>query len=112
MGFFIAINKKIKYFCNMNKKLEILLSGGTVTTSEKGNSMLPLIKSGQKHKLEPTTWESVVVNDIVYCKVKGKFYTHLVTAKNENRGCQISNNQGFVNGWTKQVYGKVVEIYD
>jgi hypothetical protein len=53
-----------------------------------------------------------VVNDIVYCKVKGKFYTHLVTAKNEKRGCQISNNQGFVNGWTKQVYGKVVEIYD
>jgi hypothetical protein len=96
----------------MNKKLETLLSGQTITTSEKGNSMVPLIKSGQKHKLAPTKWEEVDIGDIVYAKVKGKFYTHLVTAKNDKRGCQISNNKGFVNGWTKQVYGKVIEIYD
>jgi hypothetical protein len=94
----------------MNQKLERLQNGESFITSEKGNSMVPLIKSGQKHKLEPAKWEDVEVDDIVYCKVKGNFYTHLVTAKNEKRGCQISNNQGYVNGWTKQVYGKVVEI--
>lgn len=44
--------------------------------------------------------------------VKNIINNNLVTAKNDKRGCQISNNQGFVNGWTKQVYGKVVEIYD
>ncbi len=96
----------------MKNKLTKSLNGERVITSEKGNSMTPLIKSGQKHKLEPTTWEKVSIGDIVYTKVSGKFYTHLVSGKNEKRGCQISNNKGFVNGWTKQIYGKVVEIYD
>lgn len=72
--------------------------------------MVPLIKSGQEHKLTPATWEQVDVNDIVYCKVKGVFYTHLVKAKNLDKGCQIGNNKGGINGWTKQVYGKVIEI--
>jgi hypothetical protein len=67
----------------MNFKVEKLEKGESFITSEKGNSMVPLIKSGQKHKLEPATWENVEVGDIVYCKVKGNFYTHLVKAKNE-----------------------------
>ena len=93
-----------------NFKLEKLQRGETITTSEKGNSMVPLIKSGQEHILEPATWETVEVGDIAYCKVKGNWYTHIVTAKNENRGCQISNNSGYVNGWTKAVYGVVTEV--
>ena len=63
-----------------NYKLEKLQNGECFTTSEKGNSMVPLIKSGQEHKLEPVQLEDVVVGDIVYCKVKGNFYTHLVKA--------------------------------
>lgn len=87
----------------------MLENGQTFITSEKGNSMVPLIKSGQKHKLAPCTLEEAEVGDIVYCKVKGNMYTHLVTAKGE-KGVQISNNHGHVNGWTKQVYGKVIEV--
>ena len=83
-----------------NYKLERLLNGETLTTSEKGNSMVPLINSGQEHILEPATWETVEVGDIVYCKVKGNFYTHLVKGKNDNRGCLIGNNKGGINGWT------------
>lgn len=93
-----------------NYKLERLQSGESFITSEKGNSMVPLIKSGQEHTLAPATWETVEVGDIVYCKVKSNWYTHLVTAKNEKRGCQISNNSGYVNGWTKSVYGVVIEV--
>jgi hypothetical protein len=93
-----------------NYKLEKLQAGESFVTSEKGNSMSPIIKSGQKHKLVPATWRDVDVDDIVYCKVKGNFYTHLVKAKNEDKGCLIGNNKGGVNGWTKQVYGKVVKI--
>lgn len=93
-----------------NYKLEKLQNGETFVTSEKGNSMTPLIKSGQEHKLAPCTLEQCKIGDIVYCKVKGRFYTHLVTAKNDAKGAQISNNHGYVNGWTKQVYGKVIEI--
>ncbi len=93
-----------------NFKLEKLQNGETFVTSEKGNSMVPLIKSRQKHRLAPASVASVEVGDIVYCKVKGFFYTHLVKAKNDSKGCLIGNNQGGINGWTKQVYGVVVEV--
>ena len=94
-----------------NYKLEKLQKGESIITSEKGNSMVPLLKSGQKHKLSPTTWDKVEVGDIVYCKVKGHYYTHLVKAINKDKGCQIGNNKGRINGWTKQIFGKVTEIY-
>jgi hypothetical protein len=93
-----------------NYKLERLLSGETFITSEKGNSMVPLIKSGQDHRLSPVLIEDVNVGDIVYCKVKSNFYTHLVKAKDIKKGLLIGNNKGGINGWTKSVYGKVIEI--
>lgn len=93
-----------------NYKLEKLQNGETFITSEKGNSMIPLIKSGQEHKLAPATWEEVKIGDIVYCKVHGNFYTHLVKAIDITKGCQIGNNRGGINGWTKQIYGKVIEV--
>jgi hypothetical protein len=93
-----------------NFKLERLLRGETFITVERGNSMSPLIESGQQHKLAPIELKDVEVKDIVYCKVNGKFYTHLVKAKS-NSGILIGNNKGGVNGWTKQVYGKVVKIF-
>lgn len=94
-----------------NYKMNRLQAGETFVTSEKGNSMTPRIKSGQQHILEPvSSWEDCSVNDIVYCKVSGKFYTHLVTAKDPSKGLQISNNHGYVNGWTKKVYGRVKKV--
>jgi hypothetical protein len=93
-----------------NYKLERLQNGETFETNEKGNSMVPLIKSGQNHILAPATWETVEVNDIVYAKVKGNFYTHLVKAKDLQKGCLIGNNKGGINGWTKNIFGKVIEI--
>lgn len=47
-----------------NYKLEKLQNGETFITSEKGNSMVPLIKSGQNHKLAPVKLEDVEVGDI------------------------------------------------
>lgn len=93
-----------------NYKLERLKNGESFITSEKGNSMVPLIYSGQEHELSPITLEEVKVGDIVYCKVKGRFYTHLVKSIDLIKGCLIGNNHGFINGWTKQVYGKVTKI--
>lgn len=95
-----------------NWTLEKLQNGETFITNAKGNSMTPLIKSGQNHKLAPVMWEDCDEDDIVYCKVKGNFYTHKVKAKNNEKGLLIGNNKGGINGWTKQVYGRVVEIFD
>lgn len=93
-----------------NYKLERLQNGETFITSENGGSMVPLIKSKQEHELSPVSIENVVVGDIVYCKVKGSFYTHLVKAMNPEKGCLIGNNKGGINGWTKQIYGKVTRV--
>jgi hypothetical protein len=86
-----------------------LQEGKTFETSEKGNSMTPLIQSGQKHTLSPITLEECEIGDIVFCKVKGRYFTHIVKAKSE-KGLLIGNNHGHINGWTKQVFGKVIEI--
>jgi hypothetical protein len=93
-----------------NYKQERLQNGETFITSEKGNSMSPLIKSGQKHELTPINWKDCEKGDIVYCKVKGKFYTHIVKGKNVEKGLLIGNNKGNINGWTKQVFGRVTNI--
>jgi hypothetical protein len=94
----------------MNWKVEKLARGESFETSEKGNSMVPRIHSGQKHILSPVTIEEVEVGDIVYAKVHGRFFTHLVKAKDPVKGLQIGNNHGHINGWTRQVYGKVTKV--
>ena len=95
----------------MNLKVERLQNGESFVTSEKGNSMLPKIKSGQKHLLSPISVEDVKVGDIVFCKVRGRYVTHLVYALSETKGLLIGNNKGRMNGWTKNVFGRVMEIY-
>lgn len=95
---------------NKNWKIEKLEKGETFVTSEKGNSMVPKIYSGQDFKLAPITLEEVQVGDIVFARVHGRLFTHLVHAKDPQKGLQIGNNKGFINGWTKKVYGKVIEV--
>lgn len=73
--------------------------------------MLPIIKSKQKHRLKSCKWEDCEKDDIVFCKVRGRYITHKVYAKNNDRGLLIGNNKGYMNGWTKSIFGKVVEIY-
>lgn len=95
---------------NSNWKVYSLLNGETIISKEPGNSMLPIIKSKQPVKIQPATWQTVEVGDIVYCKVAGRHFTHKVYAKDPKKGCQIGNNKGWINGWTKNVYGKVIEV--
>jgi hypothetical protein len=92
-----------------NWKVMKLSEGVTFETSEKGNSMEPLIKSGQRHILAPARWDECETGDIVFCKVRGRYYTHLVKAKSA-AGLLIGNNKGGTNGWTRAVYGKVIKI--
>ena len=93
----------------------LLQEGKTIEKyKEAGNSMLPIIKSNQPVKLIPVTEDIELKNgDIVFCKVKGKYYTHKISKTKENQ-YQISNNHGFVNGWItrKNIFGKVVKIWD
>lgn len=76
-----------------------------------GNSMVPLLKSGQVCEVTPVTDETCLEKgDIVFCKVNGFFYLHKITALKKEQ-YQISNNHGHVNGWVtrKNIYGLVTK---
>lgn len=87
--------------------VERLSKGETVSFRPKGNSMTGRIESGQLVTVSPCT--SPKVDDIVLCKVNGNFYVHLVKQVGD-RGFLIGNNKGKINGWTKQVFGKVIQV--
>ena len=94
----------------LNNNAQRLLAGETIISREPGNSMTPKLQSRQPVRIAPTTWEQVEIGDIVYCRVRGSFYTHLVHGKNIDRGVLIGNNHNHMNGWSKAVFGKVTEI--
>lgn len=108
------INKGMVDMSKASFTADLLREGKTIERyKEAGNSMLPLIKSNQPVKLEPVTSETpLAVEDIVFCKVKGKYFTHKISGIKEER-FQISNNHGFVNGWTtrRNIFGKVTKIW-
>jgi SOS-response transcriptional repressor LexA len=74
-----------------------------------GNSMLPIIKTGSLLTFQAKTEYSI--GDIVFCKVRGKFIdAHKIIKKDTIKGYLIANNKGFENGWTKMIYGYVIQI--
>lgn len=78
-----------------------------------GQSMSPILKSGQPVICIPVIKETrLKKNDIVFCKVKGKYYLHKISAIKNGVSYQISNNHGHVNGTIgrNNIYGVVVEI--
>ena len=95
---------------NVLNKIRRLQNGESFITSEKGNSMFPLFRSGEKHLITPVSWQDCVPGDIVFCKVRGSCFTHKVYAVNKGRGLLIGNLKGHMNGWTTNVYGKAHKI--
>lgn len=91
-----------------SKAIEELTKQGHTTFRVFGNSMMSIIKSGSTLYFEKA--DNYEIGDVVFCRVSGRIIdAHLITAKGE-RGWLISNNHGHDNGWTKQIYGKVVKI--
>ena len=77
-----------------------------------GNSMTPILKSGQAVICIPVTDDTELnKHDIVLCKVKGHHYLHMIHAI-KNNTYLIGNNHGHMNGTISRncIYGKVVEI--
>ena len=89
--------------------LDELVAGREVSFRPHGNSMTPIIKSGQLVTVSPCKLDDLKKGDVVFCKVKGNYYVHLVTATKDNQ-VQISNNHGRVNGWTSHVWGRVIRV--
>jgi SOS-response transcriptional repressor LexA len=92
-----------------------LKAGETVTFRPRGNSMTGKVDSGQLVTVSPADGQHVEKGDIVLCKVNGNEYLHLVSAvASGGRQFQISNNRGYVNGWTSRdkIYGICTKVED
>lgn len=92
---------------------EHLRKGETCKVVGFGQSMTPILKSGQPVICIPVTQDTKLKkNDIVLCKVKEAYYLHKISAIKNGTTYQISNNHGHINGTiTKSnIFGVVVEI--
>jgi hypothetical protein len=91
--------------------IEQLRRGDTVSFRPRGHSMSPKIQSGQMCTVGPADPATLVVGDIVLCKVRGSEYLHLVKAIEGGR-FQIGNNRGFINGWVgaNAIYGRLLRV--
>jgi hypothetical protein len=91
--------------------IEQLRRGETVSFRPRGHGMSPKIESGQHCTVGPVDLATLVVGDIVLCKVKGSEYLHLVKAIQGGR-YQIGNNRGFINGWigAGAIYGRLLRV--
>lgn len=98
-----------------NFVLKTLLEKGEVIWNPKGNSMTPKIQSGDQVTVKQVPIKAYRVGDIVYAKVKGNYYLHLLSATDDYKSItryQISNNHGYVNGWISEfnLYGLCVKV--
>lgn len=95
---------------NWQKHIEDLKTGKNVSFRPRGNSMKPKIESGQLVTISPEI-NDLKLGDILFCKVKGNYYIHLLSAIDGQR-YQISNNHNFVNGWISKnsIFGKVIKV--
>ena len=92
---------------------EHLMSGETCYVTGYGNSMTPILQSGQSVIVVPVDDETELKKrDIVLCKVKGHHYLHLIHAIRNGKRFLIGNNHGHMNGWVgrSNIYGVVREI--
>ncbi len=89
-----------------------LAEGRSIEINPRGNSMTPKIKSGQQITLSPIGDREIEIDDIVFCKVNGNEYVHLVKGLRSNgEEVLIGNNHGRINGWTnkKNIFGIVTQ---
>lgn len=103
--------------------VERLKLGETVSFRPHGNSMVPIIKSGQLVTVAPLQHfgdeagrevdgvQVCIKKGDVFCKVGGRLMLHKVTAFRAGQ-YQISNNSGHVNGWTmaKNLFGILTRV--
>ena len=93
----------LKVIADLNEAVETLLNGETVAHWEWGESMMPILESGQYVRLTPT-YNHPKSGDIVLANVDGKWTCHLALMVNEASGwCLVGTTSGDVIGWSNNV---------
>lgn len=94
-----------------NRHIEKLTNNETVTFRPSGHSMTGRVNHRDLVTVEPLTKHTLVVKDVVLCKVKGVQYLHLIKAIDGDRFL-IASNKGRINGWIRKtaIFGKLTLI--
>lgn len=89
--------------------MDMLVAGNTIARYEFGDSMMPILSSGQFCKIVPLKeGDEVKQGDAVFAYVNGYLGTHLVWMISETNGKKyycIATTQGSILGWTDSIYG-------
>ena len=93
--------------------IEKLRNGETVSFRPRGHSMSGKVESGQLCTVVPANPAELQAGDIVWCKVNGREYLHLIKAIQGQR-FQIGNNRGRINGWVSagSIFGRCMRVED
>ncbi len=103
-------------FTDRSQEIRDLLDGHTIRMKPLGNSMSPIIQSGQEVEIVPyDSAMGVNPGDVLFCKVNGRIVLHLALLcirlpGSEGTAWMICNASGHVNGCTREIYGRVSKI--
>lgn len=101
--------KGINVVNEIDKAVKELEKGHTIARFEYGNSMFPILHSGEYCIVKPITdINKVKVGDTVLCKVNGYLMTHMVIMKS-NTSIKpyflIGSTHLDIYGWTDEIFG-------
>lgn len=91
---------------------EALRDNRTVTITAGGSSMTPLIRDGDRVRIVPADGLLIEEGDIVFARVKGRYYLHKVTHITTDRRYVIGNNRGHTNGIASEILGLFAGIVE
>jgi hypothetical protein len=96
---------------NLRAAAEKLSAGQAVEGRPHGNSMRPIIRSGDLVRVEPVTDDTVfAVGQVVLAKVGGRLWLHKIGRIGQDGRFLITNMKGHPNGWSSKIYGKVTQV--
>lgn len=96
----------------MKKVIERVLKRNKFLLKATGNSMFPILQSGDIVGYKKTSFSKCRVNDIILAKKNGKMFTHRVIYKSVERLITKGDNNSISDGkvYPQQIMGKVYQI--
>lgn len=103
--------KGIKVVNDANTALEQLRLGKKIARFEYGDSLSPILNSGEYAILTPINdYDDIKIGDVVFCLVNGILMTHMIWLISESNYQQkqflIGSSSGQLYGWTTWIYAK------
>lgn len=105
----------LKVVQTQDEVVEALENGQTIARYEFGDSMMPMLQSGQFCKIEPINnlEEDIKIGDAVYNRLNGHLNTHMVhmiSDFGDKRYFLIGDSWMTHFGWTSEILGKAKGI--